>query len=52
MDMDGAGLQRKAAPAQTGSGLFSNASAEAEQKPAAKPQSRATSARTMQPSMF
>ena len=39
MDMDGAGLQRKAAPAQTGSGLFSNASAEAEQKPAAKPQS-------------
>ena len=38
-DMDGAGLQRKAAPAQTGSGLFSNASAEAEQKPAAKPQS-------------
>ena len=30
MDMDGAGLQRKAAPAQTGSGLFSNASAEAE----------------------
>ena len=37
MDMDGAGLQRKAAPAQTGSGLFSNASAEAEQKPAAKP---------------
>ncbi|WP_418680783.1 cell division protein FtsZ [Agathobaculum sp.] len=39
MDMDGSGLQRKAAPAQTGSGLFSNASAEAEQKPAAKPQS-------------
>ncbi|WP_418694707.1 cell division protein FtsZ [Agathobaculum sp.] len=39
MDMDGTGLQRKAAPAQTGSGLFSNASAEAEQKPAAKPQS-------------
>ena len=39
MDMDGAGLQRKAAPAQTRSGLFSNASAEAEQKPAAKPQS-------------
>ena len=39
MDMDGAGLQRKAAPAQTGSGLFSNAFAEAEQKPAAKPQS-------------
>ena len=39
MDMDGAGLQRKAAPAQTGSGLFSNASAEAEQKPAEKPQS-------------
>lgn len=39
MDMDGAGLQRKAAPTQTGSGLFSNASAEAEQKPAAKPQS-------------
>lgn len=39
MDMDGAGLQRKAAPAQTGSGLFSNASAEAKQKPAAKPQS-------------
>ena len=39
MDMDGAGLQRKSAPAQTGSGLFSNASAEAEQKPAAKPQS-------------
>ena len=39
MDMDGAGLQRKAAPAQTGSGLFSNAAAEAEQKPAAKPQS-------------
>ena len=39
MDMDGAGLQRKTAPAQTGSGLFSNASAEAEQKPAAKPQS-------------
>ena len=39
MDMDGAGLQRKAAPAQTGSGLFSNASAEAEQKSAAKPQS-------------
>ena len=39
MDMDGAGLQRKAAPAQTGSGLFSNASAEAEQKPEAKPQS-------------
>ena len=39
MDMDGAGLQRKAAPAQTGSGLFSNASAEAEQKPATKPQS-------------
>ena len=39
MDMDGAGLQRKAAPAQTGSGLFSNASAEVEQKPAAKPQS-------------
>ena len=39
MDMDGAGLQRKAAPAQTGSGLFSNASSEAEQKPAAKPQS-------------
>ena len=39
MDMDGAGLQRKAAPAQTGSGLFSNASAEAEQKPAAQPQS-------------
>ena len=39
MDMDGAGLQRKVAPAQTGSGLFSNASAEAEQKPAAKPQS-------------
>ena len=39
MDRDGAGLQRKAAPAQTGSGLFSNASAEAEQKPAAKPQS-------------
>lgn len=39
MDMDGAGLQRKAAPAQTGSGLFSNASAEAEQEPAAKPQS-------------
>ena len=39
MDMDGAGLQRKAAPAQTGSGLFSDASAEAEQKPAAKPQS-------------
>ena len=39
MDMDGAGLQRKAAPAQTGSGLFSNASAEAEQKPTAKPQS-------------
>ena len=39
MDMDGAGLQRKADPAQTGSGLFSNASAEAEQKPAAKPQS-------------
>ena len=39
MDMDGAGLQRKAAPAQTGSGLFSNASAEAEQKPAAKTQS-------------
>ena len=39
MDMDGAGPQRKAAPAQTGSGLFSNASAEAEQKPAAKPQS-------------
>ena len=39
MDMDGAGLQRKAAPAQTGSGLFSNASAEAEEKPAAKPQS-------------
>ena len=39
IDMDGAGLQRKAAPAQTGSGLFSNASAEAEQKPAAKPQS-------------
>ena len=39
MDMDGAGLQRKAAPAQTGSGMFSNASAEAEQKPAAKPQS-------------
>ena len=39
MDMDGAGLQRKAAPAQIGSGLFSNASAEAEQKPAAKPQS-------------
>ena len=39
MDMDGAGLQRKAAPAQTGSGLLSTASAEAEQKPAAKPQS-------------
>ena len=39
MDMDGSGLQRKAAPAQTGSGLFSTASAEAEQKPAAKPQS-------------
>ena len=39
MDMDGSGLQRKAAPAQTGSGLFSNASAEAEQKPVAKPQS-------------
>ena len=39
MDMDGAGLQRKAAPAQTGAGRFSNASAEAEQKPAAKPQS-------------
>ena len=39
MDMDGAGLELKAAPAQTGSGLFSNASAEAEQKPAAKPQS-------------
>ena len=39
MDLDGSGLQRKAAPAQTGSGLFSNASAEAEQKPAAKPQS-------------
>ena len=38
MDMDGAGLQRKAAPAQTGSGLSSNASAEDEQKPAAKPQ--------------
>ena len=51
MDMDGAGLQRKAAPAQTGSGLFSNASAEAEQKPASR-SPRATSARTMQPSMF
>ena len=56
MDMDGAGLQRKAAPAQTGSGLFTEAAtAEAEQEAGTRSRfqvRRATSARTMQPSMF
>ena len=44
MDMDGAGLQRKAAPAQTGSGLFRMASAEAERSRQQSRSPRATSA--------